>query len=133
MKKRCILKSVIFSTLAVAMILAYWMAGIPSIYIGYVAGSFFIALPFIYWITAPGWWASREGRAFMMMLGSLASVFLLIMTSSLFGAYAFRDLVRTLIYTAAAVGAVRLAVLFFQLRIGAGRHQKKPPVDRGTP
>ena len=125
MKNRCILKWVIFSTLGLALIVAYWLAGFASIAIGYVAGSFFIALPFIYWITAPEWWKSREGRAFMMMLGSLASLFLLIMTSSLFGAYAFRDLVRTLIYTANAVGAVRLAVLFFQLRLTADWHHDK--------
>ena len=125
MKNRCILKWVIFSTLGLALIVAYWLAGFSSIAIGYVAGSFFIALPFIYWITAPEWWKSREGRAFMMMLGSLAAVFLLIMTSSLFGAYAFRDLVRTFIYTVAAVAAVRLAVLFFQLRLKADWHNHK--------
>ena len=119
------MKWIIFSTLGLALIVAYWMAGLSAIAIGYVAGSFFIALPFIYWITAPEWWKSREGRAFMMMLGSLASVFLLIMTSSLFGAYELRDLVRTFIYTVAAVGAVRLAVLFFQLRLKADWHKGK--------
>lgn len=125
MKKRCILKWVIFTTLGLALIVAYWMAGLSAIAIGYVAGSFFIALPFIYWITAPEWWKSQEGRAFMMMLGSLAALFLLIMTSSLFGAYAFRDLVRAIIYSVVAVAAVRLAVLFFQLRLKADWHSDK--------
>ena len=125
---RCIWKSIAASMFGLALITGYWMAGIPAIYIGYVAGSFFIALPFIYWMTAPDWWRSRTGRALMMLLGSLAAVFLLIMTSSLFGAYPFREWVRAGIYGSAAVAAVRLSVLFFQLRLGADWHSHK----RGT-
>lgn len=125
MKKRCILKAVIFTMIGLALVAAYWLSGMPAIAIGYVAGSFFIALPFIYWMTAPDWWQSRTGRAVMMQHGALAAVFLLIMTSSLFGAYSFRELIRALIYTAAAVAAVRLAVLLFQLRLGADWHSNK--------
>jgi hypothetical protein len=119
------LKWALFTTAGLALVVAYWLSGLPAIAIGYVAGSFFIAMPFIYWMTAPGWWQSRTGRAVMMQHGALAAVFLLIMTSSLFGAYSFRELVRALIYTAAALAAVRLAVLLFQLRLGADWHNRK--------
>lgn len=109
--------------LAGALVLtAYGLLGLPGLYIGYVAGSFWVALPIIYWVTAPDWWRTRTGRALMMLLGSLASLFILIITSGLFGATPLREIFRIIIYSAVLVAAVRLAVLFFQLRIGAYWH-----------
>lgn len=97
----------------------------PPIFVGYVAGSFWFALPFIYMVTAPDWRKTRTGRALMMLLGSLALLFALIVSSSLFGEYPGRDLVRFIVYSAVLVAAVRLAVLFFQLRLGADWANKR--------
>lgn len=119
MKKKCILKGVIFTTIGISILTVYWLLGLPGLYIGYVAGSFWVALPIIYWITAPDWWKTRTGRALMMLLASLASLFILIITSGLFGATPLREVFRLVIYSAVLVAAVRLAVLFFQLRLGA--------------
>lgn len=91
-----------------------------AIYIGYVAASVCICLPFIYWITAPDWWKSRAGRALMMLLGSLAALFLLLMASALFREnVVLREMLRYVVFTAVLVAGVRLAILFFQLRFGA--------------
>lgn len=90
-----------------------------AVYIGYLAASVCICLPLIYWVTAPDWWRSRAGRALMMLLGSLGSLFILLITSGLFGDYALREAVRAVIYSSVLVAGVRLAVLFFQLRFGA--------------
>ncbi|ASN20714.1 putative phage holin [Arthrobacter sp. YN] len=119
MKKKCILKGVIFTTIGLSILAVYWLLGLPGLYIGYVAGSFWVALPIIYWITAPDWWKTRTGRALMMLLASLASLFILIITSGLFGATPLREVFRLVIYSAVLVAAVRLAVLFFQLRLDA--------------
>lgn len=96
-----------------------------AIYIGYLAASVWVCLPFIYWITAPDVFKSREGRALMMLLGSTAAVFFLIATSSFFGSYEWRELVRLIIYGSVLVSGVRLAILFFQLRFTAGWAKKK--------
>jgi hypothetical protein len=90
-----------------------------AIYIGYLAASVCISLPFIYWITAPDWWKSRAGRALMMLLGSLAALLLLLLTAGIFGDYPAREFVRYAVYGGVLVAGVRLAVLFFQLRFGA--------------
>lgn len=96
-----------------------------AIFIGYLAASVWVCLPFIYWITAPGAFKSREGRALMMLLGSTAAVFFLIATSNLFGDYEWRELVRLIIYGSVLVSGVRLAILFFQLRFSADWAKKK--------
>jgi hypothetical protein len=90
-----------------------------AIYIGYLAASVCICLPFIYWITAPDWWLSRAGRALMMLLGSLAALFVLLLTSRLFPDPTVREVLRYIIYSSVLVAGVRLAILFFQLRFGA--------------
>jgi hypothetical protein len=90
-----------------------------AVYIGYLAACVCICLPPIYWVTAPDWWKSRAGRALMMLLGSLASLFILLITTGIFGDYPLRELVRAIIYSAVLLAGVRLAVLFFQLRLGA--------------
>ena len=122
---KCVLKGIVYTSLGAALITVYSALGIPGLYIGYVAGSFWVALPVIYWMTAPDWWRTRTGRALMMLLGSLAALFLLIITSGLFGATPFREVLRTVIYSAVLVAAVRLAVLFFQLRLGADWHKSE--------
>ncbi|YCK81416.1 hypothetical protein M1D89_20465 [Arthrobacter sp. D3-18] len=127
--KRTIIKGIIGSLVAAAVLTAYGLLGIPGLYIGYVAGSFWVALPIIYWVTAPDWWRTRTGRALMMLLGSLASLFILIITSGLFGASPLREILRLVIYSAVLVAAVRLAILFFQLRINADWNSDK----RGQP
>lgn len=96
-----------------------------AIFIGYLAASVWVCLPFIYWATAPGAFKSREGRALMMLLTSAAAVFFLIATSSMFGEYAWREVVRFVVYTAVLVSGVRLAVLFFQLRFSADWAKRK--------
>lgn len=123
--KRTIIKGIIGSLVAAAALTAYGALGIPGLYIGYIAGSFWVALPIIYWVTAPDWWRTRTGRALMMLLGSLASLFILIITSALFGATPLREIFRLVIYSAVLVAAVRLAILFFQLRINADWAQRK--------
>jgi hypothetical protein len=90
-----------------------------AIYIGYLAASVCICLPLIYWITAPDWWRSRAGRALMMLLGSLAALFILLLTSRLFPDPSVREVLRYIIYSSVMVAGVRLAILFFQLRFGA--------------
>ena len=123
--KRTIIKGIVGSLVAAAVLTLYGLLGIPGLYIGYVAGSFWVALPIIYWATAPDWWRTRTGRALMMLLGSLASLFILIITSGLFGASPLREVLRLVIYSAVLVAAVRLAILFFQLRINADWAQRK--------
>lgn len=101
-----------------------------AIYIAYVAGSFWVSLPLIYWGTAPDWWKSRTGRALMTLFTSLALVFILIVTSSMWGAYPLREAARYVVYSWAAVAAIRIAALLFQLRLGANwASEKKPPTD----
>ncbi|BCW61835.1 hypothetical protein [Arthrobacter sp. StoSoilB22] len=123
--KRTIIRGIIGSLVAAAALTVYGVLGIPGLYIGYIAGSFWVALPIIYWVTAPDWWRTRTGRALMMLLGSLASLFILIITSALFGATPLREIFRLVIYSAVLVAAVRLAILFFQLRINADWAQRK--------
>lgn len=96
-----------------------------AIYIAYVAGSFWVALPLIYWGTAPDWWKSRTGRALMMLFASLALLFILIITSSLFGATPLREVLRYIVYSTVALAAIRIAALLFQLRLGANWNSDK--------
>jgi hypothetical protein len=90
-----------------------------AIDIGFMAASVCICLPLIYWITAPDWWRSRAGRALMMLLGSLAALFILLLTSRLVADPTVREVLRYIIYSSVLVAGVRLAILFFQLRFGA--------------
>ena len=87
-----------------------------AVYLGYLAASVYMCLWAIYWMTAPDWHKSRTGRAMMMMLGSLAVLFLQLLTSGILGDYALRELVRYLTYGSVLVAGVRVAFLFFQLR-----------------
>lgn len=90
-----------------------------AVYIGYMAAFVCICLPFIYWATAPDWWRSRAGRALMMLMGSLAALFVLLPTARLFPDPAAREVLRYIIYSAVLTAGVRLAILFFQLRFSA--------------
>jgi hypothetical protein len=92
---------------------------VKAIYIGYLAASVYACLPFIYWITAPDWYRSQTGRAMFGLLSSTAATFLLLATTSMFGEYPARELVRYAVYGSVLVFGVRLAVLFFQLRLRA--------------
>lgn len=97
-----------------------------AVFIGYMAASVCICLPFIYWITAPDWWRSRAGRALMMLLGSLAALFLLLMASALLREYeTAREVLRYVVFSSVLVAGVRLAILFFQLRFGADWAQNR--------
>ena len=89
-----------------------------AVYLGYIAASVYVCLPLIYLITAPDWHKTRTGRAMMMMLGSLAALFVLLLTAGIFGDYELRELVRYVIYGSVLVAGVRIAFLFFQLRFG---------------
>lgn len=91
-----------------------------AVVIGYMAASVCICLPFIYWITAPDWWRSRAGRALMMLLGSLAALFTLLLSSALLRDYeTLREILRWIVFSGVLLAGVRLAILFFQLRFGA--------------
>lgn len=91
-----------------------------SVYLGYVAASICICLPFVYWATAPDWWRSRAGRALMMLLGSLSALFLLLIVGALFRDQTeLREGLRYLVYAGVLVAGLRLSILFFQLRLGA--------------
>lgn len=94
-------------------------------YIGYLAASVCIALPFIYWATALDWHKTRTGRAMMMMLSSLAALFTILLTSFLFPDPNFREALRYLVYSYVLVAGVRLAFLFFQLRMEWAKGQDK--------
>lgn len=87
--------------------------------IGYLAASVCTTLPFIYWATAPDWWRSRAGRALMMLLGSLAALFILFMSLRTIGDPTVKDTLRYIIYSSVLFAGVRLAILFMQLRLGA--------------
>ena len=94
--------------------------GMKSVYLGYIAASICICLPFVYWATAPDWWRSRAGRALMMLLGSLSALFLILIAGALFrDNVELREALRYLVYSGVLVAGVRLSVLFFQLRLGA--------------
>lgn len=88
-----------------------------ALYIGYLAASVCISLPFIYWATALDWHKTRTGRALMMLLSSLAALFTLLLTSSLVPDPTVREVLRYIIYSYVLVAGVRLAFLFFQLRM----------------
>lgn len=103
---------------AVSVLALSLVPGMRANYIGYVAASVCMCLPFIYWITAPDWWKSRTGRALMLLLGSLFLLFLLLLTG-LFLPRDWREPLRYAIYSGVLVAGFRLAVLFFQLRLGA--------------
>jgi hypothetical protein len=99
---------------------------VKAVYIGYLAASVCIALPFIYWATALDWHKTRTGRAMMMMLSSLAALFTILLTSFLVPDPTFREALRYLVYSYVLVAGVRLAFLFFQLRMEWAKGQAKP-------
>lgn len=101
-----------------------------AIYIGYLAASVYVCLPFIYWITAPDWWRSQTGRAMMMLLSSTAATLGLIATSSILGAYPGREAVRWVMYSAVLVSGVRIAILFFHLKFGTDWDQRERKSER---
>lgn len=109
--------------IALAVFALSLVPGMRANYIGYVAASVCMCLPFIYWITAPEWWKSRTGRALMLLLGSLFALFLILMTG-LFMPREWREPLRYAVYTAVLVSGFRLAVLFFQLRLGSDWSRK---------
>ncbi|WP_314324572.1 hypothetical protein [Paenarthrobacter ilicis] len=127
---KCVLKGIVFTALGAAVIAVYAALGILGLCIGYVPGSFWVALPVVYWVTAPDWRKTKAGRALMMLLGSLAALFLLIIASSLFCATPFREVLRTVTYFAVLVAAVRLAVLLFQFRFGPDRQSRSKMTGR---
>lgn len=92
-----------------------------AIYIGYAAAVIWITLPVVYMVTAPDWRKSRTGRALMWLLGSTAALFVLLLTSRIFGAYALKEWVHATIYAAVLYAGVRLSVLFVHLRIEVER------------
>ena len=102
----------------IAVLSLSMIPGMRANYIGYVAASVCMCLPFIYWITAPDWWKSRTGRALMLLLGSLFCLFLLLLTG-LFLPRDWREPLRYAVYSGVLIAGFRLAVLFFQLRLGA--------------
>lgn len=108
-----------------AMVALYYWSGTPALFIGYFAGSLWLALPGVYWITAPDWWRSPTGRALMNLFFSLALLFVLIITSGLFGASPLREVLRIVVYGWVAGAAVRTCVLLAQLRLGADWHKRK--------
>lgn len=89
-----------------------------ALYIGYLAASVYVCLPFIYWMTAPDWWKTRTGRSLMMLLTATAATFIMLASSGIFGDYPGREIVRYVIYGSVLVAGLRLAFLFFQLRFG---------------
>lgn len=99
-----------------------------AIYIGYVAAWLWVLLPALYWATAPEWYRTRTGRALMWLLGSTAALFLLLLTGRTFGEYAGKEIVQGIIYSAVLGAGIRLAVLFFQLRLDLNRVVTKGPV-----
>lgn len=90
-------------------------------YIGYLAGAVCIIIPFVYLGTAPDWRKTRVGRAFMWLSGSLAALFLLLITGGLFGDYPFRQWVRGGVFLAVLYAGVQLIVLFLRLRLEGDR------------
>lgn len=104
--------------------------GMRAVYIGYLAASVCMCLPFIYWITAPDWWRSRTGRALMMLLGSLGTLFAWLVAARIFVPdRSTREAISYVIFSLLLVAGMRLAVLFFQLRFGADwakRRVEKP-------
>lgn len=85
--------------------------------IGYAAAVVWVVLPIVYYATAPDWRKTRTGRAFMWLLGSTAGLFLLLITSGIFGDYPFKDWVRGTVFALVLYAGIRLAVLFVHLRI----------------
>jgi hypothetical protein len=105
---------------SVAVAVLKYTPGMHPNFLGYIAASICICLPFIYWSTAPDWWKSRAGRALMMLLGSLSALFLLLIAGAFFRHNSeLRDWLRYFVYCGVLVASVRLAILFFQLRLGA--------------
>lgn len=84
---------------------------------GYAAAVIWIALPVVYRATAPDWKRSRTGRALMWLLSSTAALFVLLLTSRLFGDYALKEWVHGTIYALVLFAGLRLSVLFVQLRV----------------
>lgn len=112
-------KWILMSLVSVGMGVWYYLSDTPTLFIGYFAGSLWLCLPIIYWICHPDWHLSPTGRAMMNLFFSLALLFLLIITSGIFGASEWRDILRILVYSWVAMAAIRTGILLIQLRLGA--------------
>lgn len=100
-----------------------------AIYFGYAAAVIWCTLPIVYWVTAPDWRKSSTGRALMWLLGSTAGLFILLLTSRIFGDYWFKEWVHGGVYAAVLYAGIRLSVLFVNLRIEVERRirrERKP-------
>jgi FlaA1/EpsC-like NDP-sugar epimerase len=110
----------VIAAFVLGVVFVVHVPGMKSVYIGYIAASICICLPFVYWATAPDWWRSRAGRALMMLLGSLSALFIILIAGALFRDNTeLREWLRYFVYSGVLVAGVRLAILFCQLRLGA--------------
>lgn len=96
-----------------------------AIYFGYAAAVIWCTLPVVYCITAPDWRKSSTGRALMWLLGSTAGLFILLLTSRIFGDYWFKEWVHGTVYAAVLYAGIRLSVLFVNLRIEVERRIRR--------
>lgn len=92
-----------------------------AVYIGYVAAIVWVIIPLVYVATAPDWHRTRVGRAFMYLVGSTAALFLLLLTSGVFGNYAGKEWVHGAVYTAVLGAGIHLVGLFIRLRVEGDR------------
>lgn len=95
------------------------------IIIGYGAAVVWIILPIVYLATAPDWHKTRTGRALVWLLASTSLLFVLLLTSRIFGDYWFKGWVHGGIYTAVLYAGVRLSILFIHLRIDLERRFRR--------
>lgn len=98
--------------------------------VGILAAIVWVTLPFFYWATAPDWHLTKTGRALMWLLGSTAGLFTLLLTSRIFGDYAGKPFVHAAVYAATLYAAVRLAVLFVELRVELAKLVKREDAER---
>lgn len=85
--------------------------------VGVVAAIVWILLPVVYLVTAPDWHRTKVGRALMYLLGSTSAMFVVLLTSRMFGDYAGKPFVHAGVYLLVMMAGLRLAVLFIELRV----------------
>lgn len=95
------------------------------IFFGYAAAVIWCTLPVVYWVTAPDWRKSRTGKALMLLLASTAGLFILLLTSRIFGDYWFKHYVHGTVYALVLYSGIRLSVLFVHLRIEVERRLRE--------
>lgn len=100
------------------------------IVIGYIAAWVWVALPFLYWYTAPEFWRTRTGRSMMWLLASTSGLFFLLLTGRAFGEYPGREVVQAAVYSLTLGAGLRVGVLFFQLRNELYRREDLLPIRR---